>query len=260
MRPPGRGFTLIELLVVITIIGILIALLFPAMGAIWNSVREYQCQRNLQQLATVISAYSQQYDGSFPFVGVLPWASQAKPSANDWLYIRDRPTSGVSGNLAQGVLVRNKMVGKTDIFYCPLDSDGGLVRTSSSARLTKVDQIATNKPVTSYVINASITYGNQVFTTTMFKDGMRHCRRLGDFDTNDFMLIEESENSSFDAAFMIPDKSKYDITARHRGGGFVACMDGHVEWWNPTDFKAEMDKAYAGSPWYTTTGTRWNPQ
>ena len=153
-----RGFTLVELLVVITIIGILIALLLPAVQAAREAARKLQCANHFKQVGLALHSYHT-YLECFP-VGCLDlqydpdrinkqygwwtWSTYILP------YLEQQPLydkidfSEVSAKSGQNIYVAATLIG---MYICPSDPQDPLVGyisggTPTSESCARTDMVA----------------------------------------------------------------------------------------------------------------------
>ncbi|MBA2113787.1 DUF1559 family PulG-like putative transporter [Bremerella alba] len=182
-RPPKKAFTLVELLVVIAIIGVLIALLLPAVQQAREAARRMQCNNQLKQFALAMHNYhdtagklpsGSRWKGGFPGSSTNPkhpaggtwvddqsWSQPLLPflEQNALADLIDPKVNWMSNESGENTNEAARRV-KVDAFECP---SGGMILNAP-----EVPQFVRWKG--NYVINFGNTdYGQQTKSSVTFK-------------------------------------------------------------------------------------------
>jgi len=233
-----KGFTLVELLVVITIIGLLMSLVLPAVSAARAAARAVQCKNNLHNLQYGVQLYQAQR-GTFP-PSWKPALPDANGNVNGWstlglilpyleqVNLSDHIDYSLSYSLAPPLAGQPGKLSATrvPVFICP-DEQNDYVRLKNGQPYHYPLNYAVNQggwftynPATKK-FGSGAFHPNSKFTGAHFRDGLSHTIAWAEV---------KAYNAYFRNAAIDNPQMPLDAASLCALGGQLKKDTGHTEW------------------------------
>lgn len=220
--PPcgSRAFTLLELLVVTAILGVLTALVLPAVSQGKAQATGTVCLGNLRQLQVAWQLYADDARGFLPSNQSQLVSGVWRSAPDSWIGFSYAPGDPGPGLIQRGLFYQQGYNRSLAIYQCPADH--------SRVRLPG-DPSRTVRRTRSYALNGNLGGRLAEVQATV--------RRLGELSEPGslFGFVDEAEDSIDDGHFLVwpaPDTRWVNLPAgRHARTGVLSFVDGHAERW-----------------------------
>ncbi|MBY0589524.1 DUF1559 domain-containing protein [bacterium] len=233
------AFTLIEVLVVVSIIGVLMALLLPAVVAVQGAARSTQCLSNLKQIGIAVSSYYSTYNGDFfshhPYDADVI-ANEVHSNSFAEIYWEDKlkPFIGGTPENDEGLARKGEVSPSENIYRCP--EDRSIRKAFFDPEIQSINGIEHR---TSYLMNSLLShrsrrYGpwtQQRFATEV---GLSHFIDFAERTGEVFTLATDNDprQDDYDIWLGTSTIQNWISHQRHNGTSHYLFLDGHTETMN----------------------------